>query len=219
MNNPTNPTNPGTPGAPPDVDQLIRHTTGRLYRHIATRLALAVVLLAVPFVATAAGYDAALPFFCIPAGLFVLIFLVLRLRHGSRLGVCKKVLRAYPLEYRTRVSKKASQWQYLGDVHTVRVSVRGQQGAPTLRALNAATVRRWPKGAEEAGAWFAGDAAFGGVLVLPAGGEIFFVQPAEWEKSAAERDAADPQRRSLAEQTGISRLLEREPNLIAALGR
>ncbi|MDG4862308.1 hypothetical protein P8605_29605 [Streptomyces sp. T-3] len=207
------------PPPPPDVDQVIRHTTGRLYRHIAVRLALAVALLAVPFVATAAGYDAALPFFCIPAGLFVLIFLVLRLRHGSRLGVCKKVLRAYPLEYRTRVSKKASQWQYLGDVHTVRLSVSGQHGAPSLRAINASTKRRWPKEAEEGGAWFAGDPAFGGVMIVPATGDMLFVQPAEWDKFAAERDAADPQRRALAEQAGISCKLEREPNLIAALGK
>ncbi|MCD9880996.1 hypothetical protein [Streptomyces guryensis] len=52
------------------------------------------------------------------------------------------MLRTYPLEYRTRVSKKGSEWKYLGDVHTVRLSVRGQHGAPSLRAINASTVRR-----------------------------------------------------------------------------
>ncbi|MCT9079477.1 hypothetical protein [Streptomyces fulvoviolaceus] len=198
----------------PDVAQVLKHNRTLLYRHITTRLALAVVLFAVPFVTHLVGYDAALPAFCIPVGLFVLIFLVLRLRHGARLGVCEKVLHTYPLEYRTRVSKKGSEWKYLGDVHTVRLSVRGQHGAPSLRAVNASTVRRWPKEAEEGGAWFAGDQAFGGVLIVPGSNDMLFVQPADWEKYEQERDQADPQRRALAEQAGISRLLEKEPNIL-----
>ncbi|WP_189874932.1 hypothetical protein [Streptomyces bluensis] len=198
----------------PDVAQVIKHNRTLLYRHIATRLALSVALFAVPFVAHLVGYDAALPAFGVPAALFVLIFLALRLRHGSRLRVCEKVLRTYPLEYRTRVSKKASEWKYIGNVHTVRLSVRGQHGAPSLRALNASTVRRWPKGAEEGGAWFAGDPAFGGVMIVPVSNDMLFVQPADWEKYEQERSQADPQRRVLAEQAGISRLLEKEPHIL-----
>ncbi|WP_210592861.1 hypothetical protein [Streptomyces sp. GESEQ-35] len=198
----------------PDVAQVLKHNRTLLYRHIATRLALAMAFLAVPLVAHLVGYDAALPVFGIPAALFVLIFLTLRLRHGSRLKVCEKVLHTYPLEYRTRVSKKGSEWKYLGNVHTVRLSVRGQHGAPSLRALNASTVRRWPKEAEEGGAWFAGDPAFGGVMIVPGSNDMLFVQPAEWEKCEQERAQADPQRRALAEQAGISRLLEREPRIL-----
>ncbi|MGW1028647.1 hypothetical protein ACWD4J_34020 [Streptomyces sp. NPDC002577] len=198
----------------PDVAQVLKYNRTLLYRHIATRLALAMVLFAVPFVAHLLGWDAALPAFGIPAALFVLIFLVLRLRHGARLGVCEKVLRTYPLEYRTRVSRKGSEWKYLGDVHTVRLSVRGQHGAPYLRAINASTVRRWPKKAEESGAWFAGDPAFGGVMIVPGGNDMLFVQPADWDKYEQERAQADQQRRALAEQAGISRLLEKEPNIL-----
>ncbi|MEU9287100.1 hypothetical protein AB0D57_20890 [Streptomyces sp. NPDC048275] len=198
----------------PDVTQVLKHNRALLYRHIVTRLALAVVLFGVPLVAHLVGYDAALPAFGIPAALFVLIFLVLRLRHGSRLKVCEKVLHTYPLEYRDRVSKKGSEWKYLGDVHTVRLSVRGQHGAPSLRAVNTSTVRRWPKEAEEGGAWFAGDPAFGGVMIVPGSNDMLFVQPVDWEKYEQERDQADPQRRALAEQAGISRLLEKEPNIL-----
>jgi hypothetical protein len=151
---------------------VLKHNRTLLYRHIATRLTLAAVLFAVPYVAQLVGYDAALPVFGFPAALFVLIFLALRLRHGSRLRVCEKVLRNYPLEYRTRVSRKCSEWKYLGDVHTVRLSVRGQHGAPSLRAINASTVRRWPKEAEEDGAWFAGDPAFGGVMIVPGSNDM-----------------------------------------------
>ncbi|MDO0911324.1 hypothetical protein QQM39_10810 [Streptomyces sp. DT2A-34] len=201
------------PPAAPDVAQVLKHNRTLLYRHIATRLALAVALFSMPYVSHLLGYDAALPAFGIPAALFVLIFLMLRLRHGSRLKVCEKVLRTYPLEYRTRVSKKGSEWKYLGDVHTVRLSVRGQHGAPSLRAVNASTVRRWPKEAEEGGAWFAGDPAFGGVMIVPGNNNMLFVQPADWQKYEQERAEADPQRRALAEQAGISRLLEREPNI------
>ncbi|WP_128435275.1 hypothetical protein [Streptomyces cyaneus] len=93
-----------SPPEAPDVAQVLRHNRTLLYQHIAARLALAAGLLAVPFVAHGIGYDAALPAFGIPAGMFVLIFLALRLGRGSRLSVCEKVLRTYPLEYRTRVS-------------------------------------------------------------------------------------------------------------------
>lgn len=199
-----------TPPVAPDVAQVLKHNRTLLYRHIAARLALAVVLLAVPYVAHLVGYDAALPAFAVPAAFFVLIFLMLRLGRGSRLKVCEKVLRTYPLEYRTRVLKKGTEWKYMGDVHTVRLTVRGQHGASSLRAVNASTVRRWPKGAEEGGAWFAGDPAFGGVMIVPGSNALLFVQPAPWAKYEQERAQADPQRRVLAEQAGISRLLERK---------
>lgn len=203
----------GTPPVAPDVAQVIKHNRMLLYRHITTRLTLAAVLFSVPYVAHLVGYDAALPAFGIPVGLFVLIYLVLRLRHGSRLKVCEKVLRTYPLEYRTRITKKNSEWKYLGGVHTVRLSVRGQHGAPYLRAINASTVRRWPKVVEQGGAWFAGDLAFGGVMVVPESNDMLFVQPSDWEKLEQERAQADQQRRALAEQAGISGLLEKEPNI------
>ena len=202
------------PTVAPDVAQVLKHNRTLPYRHIATRIALAMVLLAVPLVAHLVGYDAALPAFGVPAGLFVLIFLRLRLRHGSRLRVCERVLRNYPLEYRSRVSKKGSEWKYLGDVHTVRLSVRGQHGAPSLRAINASTVRRWPKEAEEGGAWFAGDTAFGGIMIVPGSNDRLFVQPADWKKYEQERAQADPQSRALAEQAGISGLLEKEPRIL-----
>lgn len=202
------------PPAAPDVAQVLKHNRTLLYRHIAARLALAGGLLAVPFAAHLVGYDAALPAFAIPAAFFVLIFLLLRLRHGSRLKVCEKVLRTYPLEYRTRVSKKGSEWKYSGDVHTVRLSVRGQHGAPSLRAVNASTVRRWPAEAEAGGAWFAGDPAFGGVMIVPGSNAMLFVQPAPWAKYEEERAQAGQRRTFLAEQAGISRLLEKEPNIM-----
>lgn len=98
-----------TPPVAPEAAQVLRHNRTLLYRHMAARLALAAVLLAVPFVAHLAGYDAALPAFAVPAAFFVLIFLVLRLGRGSRLKVCEKVLRTHALEYRTRVSKKGKE--------------------------------------------------------------------------------------------------------------
>lgn len=194
----------------PNAAQVLKHNRTLLHRHIAMRLALAAVLFAVPFVAHLSGWDAALPAFGVPAGVFVLIFLVLRLDHGARLKVCEKVLRTYPLEYRTRGSKKDSVWKYLGDVHTVRLTVRGRHGAPSLRAINASTMRRWPKGVEQGGAWFAGDLAFGGVMILSGSNDMLFVRPADWQKYAQERAQADSQRAVLAEQAGISKLLEKE---------
>ncbi|MFJ1874018.1 hypothetical protein [Streptomyces chartreusis] len=204
-----------SPPPAPDVAQVLRHNRTLLYRHLATRTAPAAALFAVPFAAHGVGYDAALPAFGIPAAFFLLIFLLLRLRHGSRMKVCAKVLHTYPLEYRDRFVRKGSQWMYLGTVHTVRLTVRGQHGAPSLRALNASTRRGWPKEAERGGAWFAGDSAFGGVMVLPGSHDMFFVQPADWQEYEQERAGAEPRRRDLAERAGISGLLEKEPNVMA----
>ncbi|GAA2286244.1 hypothetical protein GCM10010145_66040 [Streptomyces ruber] len=149
----------------------------------------------------------------IPVGVFVLLFLLLRTWHGRRLTVCERVLRTYPLEYRTRVDKKSEQWLLLGTVFTVRVSTRGQHGAPLMRAINASTVRRWPKGAEDGGAWIAGDLAFGGVMIVPGTNDMLFMQPSDWQKYADEREQADPARIARAQQAGLTQLVEKEPRV------
>ncbi|MGW6732651.1 hypothetical protein [Streptomyces sp. NPDC055013] len=77
-----------TPPVAPDVAQVLKHNRTLRSRHTAARLALAAGLFAVPFVAHWGGYDAALPVFGVPAGMFVLTFLPLRLGRGSRLRVC-----------------------------------------------------------------------------------------------------------------------------------
>ncbi|MFH8699719.1 hypothetical protein [Streptomyces chartreusis] len=74
---------------------------------MATRTVPAAALFAVPFAAHGVGYDAALPAFGIPAAFFVLIFLLLRLRHGSRMKVCAKVLHTYPSSTATGSSARA----------------------------------------------------------------------------------------------------------------
>ncbi|MGI5376270.1 hypothetical protein ACQEV2_18825 [Streptomyces sp. CA-251387] len=71
------------------------------------------------------------------------------------------------------------------------------------------------KEAEEGGAWFAGDPAFGGVMIVPGSNDMLFVQPADRQKHEQERAQAGPERRTLAEQAGISGLLEKEPNIMA----
>ncbi|MGR6973075.1 hypothetical protein ACU639_26375 [Streptomyces cynarae] len=43
---------------------------------------------------------------------------------------------------------------------------------------------------------------------------MLFVQPADWEKYEQERALAAPQRKALAERAGITRLLEKEPNIL-----
>ncbi|MFF6977160.1 hypothetical protein ACFZAV_05280 [Streptomyces sp. NPDC008343] len=206
------------PPQTPEVAAVLAHNRAVRTRHIALRAALGAALIALPFVLVAAGVpNTFLTVLPIVLGLFVLLFLLIRVRHGRRLGVCEKVLRTYPLEYRDRVDKRGSERLLLGTVHTVKLSVRGQHGARTMRAVNASTVRRWPQGAEN-GAWFAGDPAFGGVMVVPGTGDMLFLQPAEWQKYEDERAQADPQRHALAAQAGIASLLEKEVNTIAALG-
>ncbi|CAM5359714.1 MULTISPECIES: hypothetical protein [Streptomyces] len=209
---------PQPPRRTPEVTEIVAHNRSARSRHVLLRAALGSVLIALPFALTGAGVpNTFLTVLPIVPGLFILLLLLLQVRHGRRLDVCERVLRTYPLEYRDRVDRRGSDRLLLGTVHTVKLPIRGQHGAPTMRALNASMTRRWPEGAAS-GAWFAGDPAFGGVMVVPDTGDMLFLQPAEWRKYETERDEADPGRRALAEQAGISALLEKEPNTIAALG-
>ncbi|MDI3405456.1 hypothetical protein [Streptomyces cavernicola] len=207
------------PAQAPEVDRVLKRNKGVMTRHVITRLLLGAVLVAAPSVLGSLGApNHVLTVLPIVPGIYVLLFLLLRVRHGRRLALCERVLRNYPLEYRTRVEKRGSEWRLLGTVYTVKLSTRGQSGAREMRAVNASVVRRWPAGAENGGAWFAGDPAFGGVMVVPGTDDMLFLQPAEWEKYESERAAADPARRDLAERAGISGLVEKEPSTLSAIG-
>ncbi len=201
----------------PDVEQVLKHNKRTWARHVVGRIALGLALIVVSFVLNVVGVpDSFLTVLPVPVGIFVLLFLLLRTRHGRRLTVCERVLRTYPLEYRTRVDKKSEHWRLLGTVFTVRVSTRGQHGAPLMRAINASTIRRWPKGAEDGGAWVAGDLPFGGVVIVPGTNDMLFMQPSDWEKFARDREQADPSRVAQAQQAGLTELVEKEPNMTYA---
>jgi hypothetical protein len=200
--------------AAPDVEHVLKHNRREWARHVAARVALGVGLIVLPLVLHVVGIpDSFLTPLPVLAGFFVLLFLLIRAGRGRRLAACERVLRTYPLEYRTRVVKKSEQWLLLGTVFTVKVSTRGQHGAPLMRAINASTVRRWPKGAEDAGAWVAGDLPFGGVMIVPGTNDMLFMQPADWQKFADEREQADPSRTARAQQAGLTQLVEKEPNI------
>ncbi|MDQ8704240.1 hypothetical protein RCO28_17345 [Streptomyces sp. LHD-70] len=204
-----------TPPVAPDVQQVLKHNRGLLYRQLGMRLALAAALVALTYLLDVSGVPASfLTGLPVIVAALMMFFTLIRVGAGRRLKVCERVLSAYPLEYRTRVVRKESQWLLLGDVHTVKLSVRGQHGAPHMRALNASTRRRWPQAAEDGGAWFAGDPAFGGVMIVPSTKDMLFLQPAGWDKFAAERESADPARLARAQQAGITKKLEREPRVL-----
>ncbi|MEV8308895.1 hypothetical protein AB0P36_16465 [Streptomyces flavidovirens] len=198
----------------PDVEQVLRHNYNLLAKQVAMRITIIAVLVAGSYGLHSLGV---VDFVLIPpfvTAAFVLLFSAIRLANGLRLGPCKRVLNTYPLEYRTRVERKGSQWLLLGDVYTIKISTRGQHGAPHMRAINASAIRRWPKGAEDGGAWVAGDLAFGGVVILPGTNDMLFMQPSNWEKFSQEREQADPARFARAEQAGITKRLEREPRVM-----
>lgn len=50
--------------------------------------------------------------------------------------------------------RKRERWTKYGDVLEVRVTTRGQHGAPLMLAVSAAGHRRWPESTDE-GAWVA----------------------------------------------------------------
>ncbi|WP_314178577.1 hypothetical protein [Streptomyces winkii] len=189
-----------------DVDQVLRYNYRLLTRFIIARIVIIATLIAVPFVAVNgfAARNSALWFLPALVGVMLLILTVYRLRCGVRLVQCAKVLRTYPLRWQERVDKKSVERTEYGNVYTVRLPVRGQHGAPWMWALNAAGSRRWPEGAED-GVWFAGDPPFGGVAVAPRSKGMLFLNPADWEKLAKQREEADADRIAKAQEAKLDR--------------
>ncbi|MET9832329.1 hypothetical protein ABZ078_24195 [Streptomyces sp. NPDC006385] len=206
------------PGAdsPPavDVDLVMRDNYIALAKLIASRLAVIAVLVVVPIILNRAGASASF-FLTLPlvVAAFVFVLTAYRLWAGVRLVQCRKVLRHYPLVFHTRVVKKSSLWTEYGSVFEVKISTRGEHGAPLMKAINAAGRRRWPEGTEN-GAWVAGDLAFGGVMVVPGSNAMLFLNPADWDKLASRRGQAGAERIALAKQAGIDKRSWRKPILL-----
>ncbi|WP_157880171.1 hypothetical protein [Streptomyces natalensis] len=194
-----------TPAPPkaPDTAQVRKANRRALAGLLAVRVLITALLMAVPLalsrITGSTSVFLALP---IVAGMFVLILTMYRVIHGLRVIQCGRVLREYPLEFHPRVIKKRARWTRYGDVFEVRVTTRGQHGAPLMLAVPATGRRRWPEGAEE-GAWVAGDLPFGGVLVVPGSNAMLFLKPADWDKTARKREEADAERRARAQRARL----------------
>jgi hypothetical protein len=200
--------------APVDVEQVMKDNCITLIKLLCSRMALAVVLVVVPIALN--GTMGSTSFFLtlpIVVAVFIVVLTAYRLWAGIRLVQCRKVLRHYPLRFHTRVVKKSSLWTAYGTIFEVKISTRGEHGAPLMKAINAAGRRRWPRGTEN-GAWLAGDLAFGGVMVVPGSNAMFFLNPADWEKLAPQRNQADAERIARAEQAGINKRNWRKPILL-----
>ncbi|MFE3550220.1 hypothetical protein ACFXN2_16260 [Streptomyces kronopolitis] len=197
------------PPAAPDVAQILRANYLSLALLMAKRLLITAVLVAIP-VAADRLLELDSPFVMVftVAGVGVLVLTVHRLIYGIRVSQCARVLRTYPLEFHPRVVKKRERWTQYGNVFEVRVTTRGQHGAPLMLAVDAAGRRRWPEGAEE-GVWLAGDLPFGGVMVVRGGKGMFFLKPADWDKIARKREEAGAERLAQAQQARLTHRTKR----------
>ncbi|MFI9355938.1 hypothetical protein [Streptomyces lydicus] len=199
---------PAPPGAP-DAAQVLKANYRALAGLFALRLLITALLVAVPvMLSRATGTNSFLLTLPLVVGVFLLVYTVYRFLYGLRVFQCARVLRAYPLEFHPRVVKKRERWTQYGNVFEIRVTTRGQHGAPLMLAVNAAGRRRWPEGTEE-GVWLAGDLPFGGVMVVPGGKEMFFLKPADWDKTARRRDEAGPERLARAQQAKLTHRTKR----------
>ncbi|WP_328632190.1 hypothetical protein [Streptomyces sp. NBC_00356] len=190
----------------PDMERVLSRNFRALAKFVAFRLFLIVTLMVGPVACIRRGVVpestlAALP---VVAGLFVLIHTVLRLRFATRLFSCKRVLRHYPLTYYSRVAKKEERGKVYGVVFALRVSIRGQHGAPLMRGVNAAGSTRWPAGFDEGG-WVAGDLPYGGVVISPTTDAMLFVKPDEWGKLESQRGELGLERAELARQARMDK--------------
>ncbi|WP_028814823.1 hypothetical protein [Streptomyces flavidovirens] len=195
----------------PDVEQVLKSGYRQLYRLLAARITVIAVLVGVPIWLNRSGAEATF-FLALPlvAAMVFFVLTVYRIRCGVRLVQCARVLRHYPLEFHTRVVKKSVLHAEYADVYTLRISTRGESGAATMLAINAAGKRRWPGGVEN-GAWFAGDFPFGGVLVVPGNETLLFLNPEDWEKSAKRRAEAGAERIARAERAGLDKRNWKQP--------
>ncbi|MEB8342680.1 hypothetical protein [Streptomyces endophyticus] len=205
---------PVTIPAAPDVAQVLSHNFRALGKFLAFRLSLIMLLMVGPVVCIRLGVvpDSALAVLPLVAGLFVLIYTMLRVRFATRLFACRRVLRHYPLTHYSRVAKKDARGKVYGTVFALRVSIRGQHGAPLMRGLNATGSPRWPAGFDEGG-WVAGDLAYGGVLISPTTDALLFIKPDEWDKLESRRRELGPERAELARRAGLDNGKWPEPRI------
>jgi hypothetical protein len=196
-----------------DTAQVLAHNYGKLARWLIVRLVIVAVLIAGPLVAVnvfgaPSSFWMTLP---LVAGVCFLVWTLPRLGCGVRLMQCAKILRHYPLEYWPKVRrKKDTEWTGYATVYTVRLRVQGVKDEPWMWAINASGSRDWPEGTED-GVWFAGDAPFGGVLVVPQSNGLVYLNPADWEKEAPQREAADPERWARAKSAKIHKRNWKKP--------
>ncbi|MFI1617246.1 hypothetical protein ACH4VT_09745 [Streptomyces lydicus] len=199
---------PAPPEAP-DAAQVLKANYRALVGLFALRLLITALLVAIPVtLSRATGTNSFLLTLPLVPGMFLLVYTVYRFLYGLRVFQCARVLRTYPLEFHPRVVKKRERWTRYGNVFEIRVTTRGQHGAPLMLAVNAAGRRRWPEGTDE-GVWLAGDLPFGAVMVAPGGKEMFFLKPADWDKTARRRDEADPERLARAQQAKLTHRTKR----------
>ncbi|MFG2016605.1 hypothetical protein [Actinomadura geliboluensis] len=111
---------------------------------------------------------------------------------------CARVLKVYDFEFRSPVQKSSLQSQGR------RSLTLGGGDSPRMSAREPLYSDRWPAEIDR-GAWFAGDDVFGGVLLAPGTGELMFLQPENWAVHENARQRAEAERRSKAEQAGLTR--------------
>ena len=123
--------------------------------------------------------------------------LTLFLGRMVRIWKCSRVFRTYPLGFRSPVEKVDQE-----GAHTLFLRLGTTKDSPTLRARNPLGGAGWPPGIA-GGLWFAGDEPFGGAALVPDTGEMFFLQPRNWEQWAEERKNAGEERIRKAKHGGI----------------
>ncbi|MEU8567545.1 hypothetical protein AB0C51_04120 [Streptomyces pathocidini] len=189
----------------PDAGQVLLRNYLRLIKDLVVRIGTAIALIITAGALRGfLGWDSPFLGLLVAPAVFIFLFTVYRFMFGLAVRKCRRVLRNYPLEFRPRISKKDAAWTQYGDRFTLRIADDKPGTAPLMRAIKGVGGRGWPKGTE-GGVWVAGDAAFGGVAVVPGSYEMLFFQPAYWDKHAQEREQAGAERLARARQARIER--------------
>ncbi|CAM5371829.1 hypothetical protein [Streptomyces canus] len=188
-----------------EVNRLLKRNYSILIRGFLLRLVIFGALCATPVVLAKTGtWDSPVLAVLSVAGILGFVLMAYRFPFALlSLRRCGMVLKEYPLEFRSGMTKKSESRTKYGTVFTVRVKADERGGSPLMRAVDALERHRWPEGAE-GGVWFAGDLPFGGVVVVPHSETLLVVRPQDWDKFAPEREQADADRVEKAKRTGLA---------------
>ncbi|MFJ9131339.1 hypothetical protein ACIRJS_45430 [Streptomyces sp. NPDC102340] len=113
---------------------------------------------------------------------------------------CSRVLRTYPLQFRTPVEKLG---RPAGNGHLLRLGDQGDSPL-TLRVTDTIGRPGWTTNITN-GVWFAGDEPFGGAIIVPGSGELLCSRSNGWAARAKDRDSAGPERIEKARRAGAHR--------------
>lgn len=183
-----------------------RQAWRRARRRVGVSLVLWTVLWMVSFVAVGMYVDEAEDAAGLIGAACLFVYVVALCLYGKsllRLRKLRKVLQAYPWEHRASVRRAPRVRESFGVFVQIKTGDSDDDWTQLMRARNPL---RWKRrdAAMESGAWFAGDASFGGAIALPGGQGLILVHRCRMSVDELREVVRDRERMARARSVGIA---------------